>query len=251
MGTHSASIARDAGFESAQGRMVALAHIREHPQGSTDRSRPRGLINFSSYRHYWEVTLDSLSTDPAGRLLQTGAVAGAEREHVRHLIDEHYAFIWRLLARLGVHADDVDDATQQVFMVLLTRERLTIQPGRERSFLFGIAVRVAREHRRRNKQRATHSAADFDAMAHPGLDLESLTDQQRARELLDRLVQSIPEELRMIFILFEVEGLPAIEVAALLDIPAGTVASRLRRARQCFRQSVQQMNIPGSLKGLR
>lgn len=197
------------------------------------------------------MTLDSLSTSPAGKLLQTEAVAGAERERVRQLIDDHYPFIWRLLARLGVHAADVDDATQQVFMVLLTRARLTIQEGRERAFLFGIAVRVAREHRRRDQKRARQSEIDFDAMAHPGLDLESLTDQQRARELLDRLVQSIPEELRMIFILFEIEGLPAIEVAALLDIPAGTVASRLRRARQHFRQSVQQMNIPGALRGLR
>lgn len=197
------------------------------------------------------MTLDSLSTGPAGRLLSTGAVAASDRDLVRALIDDHYAFIWRLLARLGVHAADVDDATQQVFMVLLTRERLTIQAGRERAFLFGIAVRVAREHRRRDKKRATHADVDLDAMAHPGLDLESLADQQRARELLDRLVQSIPEELRMVFILFEVEGLPAIEVAALLDIPAGTVASRLRRARQSFRQSLQQMNIPGALKGLR
>jgi RNA polymerase sigma-70 factor (ECF subfamily) len=195
--------------------------------------------------------LETLSTDPAGKVLQTGAVAAGERERVRQLIDEHYPFIWRLLARLGVPADDVDDATQQVFMVLLTRERLTIQEGRERSFLFGIALRVAREHRRHGQKRARQSDVDFDALAHPGLDLESLTDQQRARELLDRLVQGIPEELRMIFILFEIEGLPAIEVAALLAIPPGTVASRLRRARQHFRQSVQQLNLPAALKGLR
>jgi RNA polymerase sigma-70 factor (ECF subfamily) len=183
--------------------------------------------------------------------LQSGAVDASERDRVRQLIDEHYAFIWRLLARLGIRADDVDDATQQVFMVLLTRERLKIQPGSERAFLFGIAVRVAREQRRRNEKAKTHSDVDFESIVHPGLDLEALADQQRARELLDRLIQSIPEELRMIFILFEIEGLPAIEVAALLDIPAGTVASRLRRARQHFREAVKQMNIPGALRGLR
>jgi RNA polymerase sigma-70 factor, ECF subfamily len=197
------------------------------------------------------VTLDSLPTERAGPLLQSGAVEGSERDRVRQLIDEHYAFIWRLLARLGIRSDDVDDATQQVFMVLLTRERLKIEPGSERAFLFGIAVRVAREQRRRNKKAEAHSSADFDSMQHPGLDLEALADQQRARELLDRLVHEIPEELRMIFILFEIEGLPAIEVAALLDIPAGTVASRLRRARQHFREAVKQLNIPGGLRGLR
>jgi RNA polymerase sigma-70 factor (ECF subfamily) len=135
--------------------------------------------------------------------------------------------------------------------VLLTRERLAIKPGSERAFLFGVAVRVAREQRRRNKKAESHSDVDFESMAHPGLDLEALTDQQRARELLDRLVQSVPEELRMIFILFEIEGLPAIEVAALLDIPAGTVASRLRRARQHFREAVKQLNIPATSRGLR
>ncbi|HTV23493.1 MAG TPA: sigma-70 family RNA polymerase sigma factor [Polyangiaceae bacterium] len=197
------------------------------------------------------MTLDSLSTDPAEPLLQSGAVAGLGRERVRKLIDEHYAFIWRLLARLGVRTADVDDATQQVFMVLLTRERLTIQTGSERAFLFGTALRVAREHRRRDKKHAAQTDVDFDTLQHPGIDLESLTDQQRARALLDRLVQSIPEELRLVFILFEIEGLPAIEVAGLLDMPAGTVASRLRRARQHFREAARQMNIPGTLKGLR
>lgn len=197
------------------------------------------------------MTLDSLPRDGAEPLLRSGAIDASERERVRQLIDEHYAFIWRLLARLGIRADDVDDATQQVFMVLLTRERLAIKPGSERAFLFGIAVRVAREQRRRNKKAENHSDVDFDSMAHPGLDLEALADQQRARELLDRLVQSIPEELRMIFILFEIEGLPAIEVAALLDIPAGTVASRLRRARQHFREALKQLNIPASSRGLR
>jgi RNA polymerase sigma-70 factor (ECF subfamily) len=196
------------------------------------------------------VTLE-LPRDRAEPLLQGGAIDASERERARRLIDEHYAFIWRLLARLGLRADDVDDACQQVFMVLLTRERLAIKPGSERSFLFGVAVRVAREHRRRNKKTESQTDVDFDTMAHPGLDAEALTDQQRARELLDRLVQSIPEELRMIFILFEIEGLPAVEVAALLDIPAGTVASRLRRARQHFREAVKQLNISAPLRGLR
>jgi RNA polymerase sigma-70 factor, ECF subfamily len=197
------------------------------------------------------VTLDSLPGDRAEPLSRSGAIDASARERVRQLIDEHYAFIWRLLARLGIRADDVDDATQQVFMVLLTRERLAIKPGSERAFLFGVAVRVAREQRRRNKKAENHSDVDFDSMAHPGLDLEALTDQQRARELLDRLVQSIPDELRMIFILFEIEGLPAIEVAALLDIPAGTVASRLRRARRHFREAVKPLNIPATSRGLR
>jgi RNA polymerase sigma-70 factor (ECF subfamily) len=198
------------------------------------------------------VTLDSLSTEPAGPLLQGGTVeVPLDRDAVRRLVDEHYAFIWRLLARLGVRPEDVDDATQQVFMVPMTRESLTIQPGRERSFLFGVALRVASEHRRRNEKNAARDDIDLESFVDPDIDVEALADQQRARVLLDGLVARIPEELRMVFILFEIEGLSAVECASLLGIPPGTVASRLRRARQHFHECVQQMNIPGTSRGLR
>lgn len=198
-----------------------------------------------------KVTTDSLSRDSTEPLSRIGAVDAETKELVRQLIDAHYAFIWRLLARLGVRADDVEDATQQVFMVPMTRERLEIQAGRERAYLFGVAVRVAQEHRRRAKKRSAESDADLDSFVDPGVDLEALSDQHRARRILDNMVMSMPEELRMVFILYELEGLSAPEVAGLVGIPTGTVASRLRRARQIFRQCVQQMNIPGVLKGLR
>lgn len=217
-------------------------------------ARPGGLIGFSASGHYTRVTIDSLSRDSAEPLearSRPKAVDAKTKDLVRQLIDAHYAFVWRLLARWGVKADEVDDATQQVFMVPMTRERLEIQAGRERAYLFGIAVRVAQEYRRRAKKRGVHSEADFETFVDPGLDLESLTDQQRARRILDKIVMSMPEDLRMVFILFELEGLSAPEVASLVGIPAGTVASRLRRGRQIFRQCVQQLNIPGELRGLR
>lgn len=197
------------------------------------------------------VTTDSLSRESAEPLSRIGPVDAKTKELVRQLINAHYAFIWRLLARLGVRADEVDDATQQVFMVPMTRDGLEIQAGRERAYLFGVAVRVAQEHRRRDRKRSAQSETDLEAFVDPGVDLETLSDQHRARRILDNIVMTMPEELRMVFILFEFEGLSAPEVAGLVGIPAGTVASRLRRGRQIFRQCVQQMNIPGVLKGLR
>jgi RNA polymerase sigma-70 factor (ECF subfamily) len=48
-------------------------------------------------------------------------------------------------------------------------------------------------------------------------------------------MEAMPEELRVVFTLYEFEGLKMLEIAELLDIPSGTVASRLRRARKLFK----------------
>lgn len=197
------------------------------------------------------MTTESLSTKAPEPLARSGAVDATTKAFVRELIDAHYAFIWRLLSRLGVSADEVDDATQQVFMVPMTRERLEVQAGRERAYLFGVALRVAQEYRRRAKKRGAHSEEELESFVDPALDLEALSDRQRARRILDGIVLRMPEEQRMVFILFELEGLSAPEVAALVGIPTGTVASRLRRARHIFQASVAELQSPGGSKGLR
>ena len=70
---------------------------------------------------------------------------------LRRLVQEHYDFIWRLLSRLNVAPAEVDDAAQQVFMVLVSRDGLTIKVGSERAFLYGVALRVAKEFRRKRQ----------------------------------------------------------------------------------------------------
>ena len=76
--------------------------------------------------------------------------AKAETMDLRSLFEMHYASMWRLLRRLGVRADQVDDATQEVFWVA-GRRLSDIQPGCEHSFLYGVAVRVAASELRRQK----------------------------------------------------------------------------------------------------
>jgi RNA polymerase sigma-70 factor (ECF subfamily) len=72
----------------------------------------------------------------------------------------------------------------------------------------------------------------------PGPD--ELSDQKRARELLNRVLEDMTLELRTVFILFELEGLRSPEIAEMVGVPLGTVASRLRRAREAFRELVQK-----------
>ncbi|PKN45566.1 MAG: sigma-70 family RNA polymerase sigma factor [Deltaproteobacteria bacterium HGW-Deltaproteobacteria-20] len=168
-----------------------------------------------------------------------GQVAGSTHVRLRTIAEAHYDFIWRLLRRLGVSADATDDATQEVFMVAMRRVE-DIQTGAERSFLFGVALRVASD-RRRAQARCREVVTDVEPEGRasaPGPD--ELTDQRRAREALDELLAAMPEDLRVVFVLYELEGMTTGQIADLAGIPVGTAASRLRRARDEFRQLVQR-----------
>jgi RNA polymerase sigma-70 factor, ECF subfamily len=159
---------------------------------------------------------------------------------LRELVDAHHRFIWRLLGRLGISDADLDDATQQVFMVLTVRKDLQIELGSERAFLFGVALKVARTHKRtlaRRRETSSPPSEPVDLAPSP----EALVEQNRARRLLDDILESMPMDLRVPFILFELDDISTAEIGTLLDIPAGTVASRLRRAREWFDRRVQQM----------
>jgi RNA polymerase sigma-70 factor (ECF subfamily) len=75
-----------------------------------------------------------------------------------------------------------------------------------------------------------------------------LLELRRAREQLDQILDAMPFEHRMVFVLHELEQTPMSEIATLAGVPQGTVASRLRRARQFFRQSVERL-VKGSPLG--
>jgi len=152
---------------------------------------------------------------------------------LERMVARDYRLMWRLLRRLGVPLHSVDDATQQVF--LIAAERLVdIREESERSFTYGTALRVAQTFRRRVVRERAELPSD--ELSHRGPDPEMLAQQRRACEQLDRVLDAMPLELRSVFVLFELEGMTSPEIAALAELPLGTVASRLRRARERFRE---------------
>ena len=160
---------------------------------------------------------------------------------LRRLVQDHYDFIWRLLARLNVSAAEVDDAAQQVFMVLVSREGLTIKVGSERAFLYGVALRVAKEFRRKTMSQLNHISPDPESLVDRSLDVEAVAERSQARRQLDRILEQMPDSLKEAFILFELEDMSVPQIAELLAIPTGTVASRLRRARASFQKAVLEL----------
>jgi RNA polymerase sigma-70 factor, ECF subfamily len=148
-----------------------------------------------------------------------------------------YDFLWRSLRRLGVDGGAVEDAAQQV-LVVFSRRIADISPGSERAFLFGTATRVAADYRK--KQKRSPEVLDSEALAsYPSVhaSVDRLIDEGRARELLDLILDEMSPELRTVFVLFELEGLTMAAIAETTELAPGTVASRLRRAREVFQSS--------------
>lgn len=170
------------------------------------------------------------------------AVTHAARPTLQELFDAHVDFVWRSVRRLGVPEAGVDDAVQEVFLVVMRRLD-HIDPGREKAFLFGTAIRVASDARRalRRRGRVTTDDAALAVATSPVPGPDALVDQKRDRALLEACIDTLPEDLRVVFILFELEEMTAAAIADLLALPAGTVASRLRRARAAFRAAVTRI----------
>jgi RNA polymerase sigma-70 factor, ECF subfamily len=159
----------------------------------------------------------------------------------RDLVVEHFDFVWRLLRRLGLSAPDADDAAQHVFMTAIAKLP-SITRGSERSFLYGVALRVAQNHKRKIRRRRQQAEFQELEQAADLVDFSAQPDEaaclREARTLLDRLLATLPDELRRVLVLAEVEQLEVAEIAALERIPVGTAASRLRRARANFRDAL-------------
>jgi RNA polymerase sigma-70 factor (ECF subfamily) len=140
--------------------------------------------------------------------------------------------IWRYLRRLGLTAAEADDAVQQVFLVL-ARKLHAVKVGAERAYGYEVASRVAADVRRTAARR--YEVAELEEHGDATNGPEALLEERRRLSLLDAILASMSVDLRQVFALYEIEELSVKEIAAILKVPLGTVASRLRRAREEFK----------------
>jgi RNA polymerase sigma-70 factor (ECF subfamily) len=183
-------------------------------------------------------------------VLEGSALAEATEgdERLALVTQRHFAYVWRVLRRLGLEHADADDVSQLVF--LRASKRLAdIRPEAERAFLYKMAIRAAYKHRRTEQRRREDLHEDFDATAEEFAEFEELIDRRRARDMLDRIVAAMPLDFRVVFVLYEIEGLGTAEIGDIVGIPTGTVASRLRRARADFEGRVARLEARDRMRG--
>ena len=167
------------------------------------------------------------------------SVAAEAKDRSEHELEavyrRHHAFVWRSVRRLGVHEGAVDDAVHEVFMVAL--RRLEEFEGRAdlRTWLFSIAMHVVRNHRRAQWRHARRTEAL--ARETSGSSAADAYARSDAAHVLHRLLEELPEDQRAAFILAELEGMSAPEIADALKANVNTVYTRIRVARQRMQET--------------
>ena len=160
-----------------------------------------------------------------------------DRTRLERMFKAHHELVWRMLRRRGLPPDVAADTTQQAF--LIAAERIDdIQPHSERAFLVATAVRLAHSATRRASR--VQLEDDMDLHQARGHDV---ADARSATNLLDLILAKIDPDLVEVFVLFELEEFSSPEIAKLLDMPVGTIASRLRRAREAFRAVANRVEL--------
>jgi RNA polymerase sigma-70 factor, ECF subfamily len=169
------------------------------------------------------------------------ATAGDESARLNRILREQHAFIWRCTRRFGVAEAAVDDVVQEVFIVA-SRRLATIESGRERAFLTQTALYLASNWRRaRRRCPELPSEPSVEDVPEPGPNVEERLDQRRERQMLDRALDTLSQEQRAVLVLCDIDELTRAEVAELLDLAPGTVASRLKAAREQLARTVNQL----------
>ncbi len=180
---------------------------------------------------------------PSTRLATFPRVSRAsEREtRLRAMVDRYLDFVARVLRNAGTPEAEIDDDVQRTFIAVSNRLD-DVRPEAEKSFLLQTALRMAAHARRTLARRREVHDSDAQMRIQVPMQPEQLLDQKRARELLDEVLETMAPDLRMVFVLYELEELSMIEISSALEIPQGTVASRLRRARADFRERVRALS---------
>jgi RNA polymerase sigma-70 factor (ECF subfamily) len=187
-----------------------------------------------------EMTISSGSTSAAITLASQEGAPGdgdvaLELSDFTAVFKRYAHFVYSVLRRLQVPESAVDDALQEVFLVGYRRRRSFDPDASLRSWLYGITIRVARaQNRRAALQRLLLFPLREDddvGVEEPGYER---VENDEALVIVDQLLQRLPAKQREVFVLAELEGLTAREIASSLGCNVNTVYSRLRLARERF-----------------
>lgn len=156
---------------------------------------------------------------------------------------DHADFVWRLLRHFSVAEASRDDVFHEVFLVV--HRRLSDYDGRASipTWLFGITRNVVLHHRRGHARHQRRLAVAPAPRPDPGPD--DYVAQLEARALVDRFLAGLGEEQRLAFVLAEIEGLRAPEIAEQLGLNLNTLYSRLQALRKQFARFVAEARGPG------
>lgn len=169
------------------------------------------------------------------------ASAGTEVPSFDSVYDTYFPYVWRSVQRLGISPSQVDDVVQEIFIVVHRRLGEFEARSTLKTWLYGIALRVARVHRARHR-RTQGDALEPNLLRAPDA---TRPDERAANAEAALLVQAVLDGLlddqREVFVLAELEQLSVPEIARALEVKVNTVYSRLRLARAAFAEGAARL----------
>jgi RNA polymerase sigma-70 factor (ECF subfamily) len=165
-----------------------------------------------------------------------------------------FKYVWRCLRALGVGDTVLDDAVQDVFLVVQKKLGQFDGKGQLRTWLYAIALRIARRYRAAAAEEARRRGADArvpgteDTLTareqHGAVDNQELIEHGERLELARRALERLDDAKREVFVLGLIEQMSAPEIAEAIGIPVNTVYSRLRAARREFKAHLARLEPP-------
>jgi RNA polymerase sigma-70 factor (ECF subfamily) len=176
---------------------------------------------------------------PSASISQAHPSRATDAEGFGTLYAEHFQFVWRCLRGLGVASAQLEDAAQDVFVVVHQRLHSFEHAAALRSWIFGIVRRIAYRYRRTAQRKPSGGSQDEEAPTSEPGPQERIQDVEAAR-FVDGFVSGLDDRKREVFVLGVLEGLTVPEIAEALEVPLNTAYTRLRRARAEFRKALAE-----------
>ncbi len=174
---------------------------------------------------------------------ETAAAQGEAALSLEQVHEIHGGFVWRTLHRMGIRPPHVDDVYQEVFLVV--HRRLSSFNGQSAitTWLYEICFRVAAGYRRKSHFRREELVPDWSELelSSPAPSPEQTLVTARRAKHLERILDALPLEYRVVFVMFELEGLSSEQISESVGAPLGTVHSRLYRARKRFARALARL----------
>jgi RNA polymerase sigma factor (sigma-70 family) len=160
------------------------------------------------------------------------------------IMRRHGGLVSGVCRRVLGREQDVEDAFQATFLVLVRKATSLKKPKLLGNWLYGVAYRVASKIRSAKNRQLTREAPIFDLPAPDANDDKNWHD---LRSVLDDEMQRLPQRYRRPIVLFYLEGKSAEEIATTLARPRGTILSQLARARKKLKSRLSRRNLAFSI----
>lgn len=171
--------------------------------------------------------------------------ASGNRRGIASLVDEHYESLFRYAYRLSGTQADAEDLTQEAYCKAQAQLGQLRDPDRARPWLFSILRNAYLQRARTDK---AHRQVSFDSIGELAAELPT-EPPEIGSEQLQRVLNELPEGFRTPVILFYFEEMSYRDIADQMDLPIGTIMSRLARAKAHMRQRLANGSTDSEVSG--